>query len=213
MPYDWSAGGADSVGSTSSGLIEAARHHDEDAWRTLVGRYGPLVYHWCRRDGLRAEDAADVVQEVLRALARHLDGFRKDRPGDTFRGWLWTITRNKVRDFARGSRRQFGAAGGTDAHDRLQNVPESLPPDESLTGASSPGTPGTQPTPGTPATPVGQALDAVRGEFSEQTWQAFWRTTVDGRTSRDVADELGMTANAVRSAKARVLRRLRKELD
>jgi hypothetical protein len=27
---------------------------------------------------------------------------RHDRPGDTFRGWLWTVTRNKIRDFHRG---------------------------------------------------------------------------------------------------------------
>src|SRR5262249_23075115 len=27
------------------------------AWQQLIGLYGPVVYHWCRRSGLRAEDA------------------------------------------------------------------------------------------------------------------------------------------------------------
>ena len=206
FPSEWPGGGFDSVGSTSSGLIEAARAHDEDAWRMLVDRYGPLVYHWCRRDGLKPDDAADVLQEVLRAVAGHLERFHKDEPGDTFRGWLWTITRNKVRDFARGRRRQFGAAGGTDALERLQNLPEALSRDDvdSAAGGTAGGAPA--------ATPVGRALDAIRGEFGETTWQAFWRTAVDGLTSRQAAEELGVTPNAVRLAKARVLRRLRKEL-
>jgi RNA polymerase sigma-70 factor, ECF subfamily len=203
LSNEWSAGGFDSAGSTSTGLIAAARARDEDAWRRLVQRYGPLVYHWCRRDGLRPEDAADIVQEVLRSVALHLERFRKQEPGDTFRGWLWTITRNKVRDFARRGRRQFGAAGGTDAHDRLQNLPDSLSAGDA---ESTPGGCGAR------ATPVAEALDAIRGEFSDRTWQAFWRTTVDGLSSRQVAEELNVTANAVRLAKARVLRRLRKQL-
>jgi DNA-directed RNA polymerase specialized sigma24 family protein len=42
-------------------------------------------------------DAADVSQDVFAAVARHIADFRRERPGDSFRGWLWTITRNKVR--------------------------------------------------------------------------------------------------------------------
>ncbi|HUG89862.1 MAG TPA: sigma-70 family RNA polymerase sigma factor [Planctomycetaceae bacterium] len=202
LSNEWPGGGFE-VGSTSSGLIDAARARDEDAWRRLVDRYGPLVYHWCRRDGLQPEDAADVLQDVLRSVAQHLDRFHKDEAGGTFRGWLWTITRNKVRDFARRRRRQFGAAGGTDAHDQLQNLPDMLAEADSESTRSGPAA---------SEAPVGRALDAIRGEFGEQTWRAFWRTAVDGLTSRQAAEELGMTSNAVRLAKARVMRRLRKEL-
>jgi DNA-directed RNA polymerase specialized sigma24 family protein len=52
----------------------------------------------------------------------------------------------------------------------------------------------------------------IRNEFEERTWQALWRTTVDGRSPAEVAGELNMTAGAVRVAKSRVLRRLRQEL-
>jgi RNA polymerase sigma-70 factor (ECF subfamily) len=203
---EWPAGGFESVGSTSSGLLQAAREHDEAAWQRLVDRYGPLVYYWCRRDGLQPEDAADILQEVLRSVTLHLDRFHKDEPGDTFRGWLWTITRNKVRDFARRRRRQFDAAGGTDAQDRLRNLAE--PPEIADSVGTGPAASSAVSPPG----PVGRALEAIRGEFGEQSWQAFWRTAVDGLTSSDVAQELGITPNAVRLAKARVLRRLRKEL-
>jgi RNA polymerase sigma-70 factor (ECF subfamily) len=52
----------------------------------------------------------------------------------------------------------------------------------------------------------------IRGEFSERTWQAFWRTAVEGRAAKDVGAELAMSPGAVRVAKSRVLHRLREEL-
>ena len=58
-----------------------------------------------------------------------------------------------------------------------------------------------------------RALDLVRPEFTEKTWQAFWRSVIDGHDTADIASDLGMTANAARLAKLRVLRRLRQELD
>lgn len=62
------------------------------------------------------------------------------------------------------------------------------------------------------ATLVRRAAALVRSEFEDHTWQAFWRTTVDGQSSVAVAAELGMSAGAVRQAKYKVLRRLRHEL-
>ena len=57
-----------------------------------------------------------------------------------------------------------------------------------------------------------QALDYVRGEFTERLWQAFWLTAIEERLPADVAAELGMTPAAIRQAKSRVLRRLKEEL-
>ena len=60
---------------------------------------------------------------------------------------------------------------------------------------------------------VHQLLEVIRDDFQEHTFQAFWRTAVDGRSAVDVADELGMTPEAVRAARYRVLKRLREELE
>jgi RNA polymerase sigma-70 factor (ECF subfamily) len=81
---------------TSSSLLLRLRANDPEAWRTVVRLYTPLVYHWCARSGVRGEDADDVAQEVFQAAATHLPSFRHDRPGDTFRGWLRGITKNKL---------------------------------------------------------------------------------------------------------------------
>jgi RNA polymerase sigma-70 factor (ECF subfamily) len=53
------------------------------------------------------------------------------------------------------------------------------------------------------------ACAQVRPEVTDPTWQAFWRTAVEGRPGRQVAAELGLSITAVYSARSRVLSRLR----
>ena len=113
-----------SVGSTSSSLLDRVKVRDEAAWRRLVSVYGQLVLYWCRCAGIRREDRVDVCQEVFRAVAANIDGFRHDQPGDTFRGWLRTITRNKVADHFRRQNRQPAAPGGSVARERLLAIPD-----------------------------------------------------------------------------------------
>jgi RNA polymerase sigma-70 factor, ECF subfamily len=51
----------------------------------------------------------------------------------------------------------------------------------------------------------------VQTDFNSRTWQAFQRFDVDGEPAARVAQDLGITENAVILAKARVLKRLRHE--
>ena len=89
-----------SQNTASLSLIERLQTRDEAAWQRLTDLYGPLIYHWCWRSGLKSSAAAEVFQDVVAAVLAGIDSFHRDRPGDTFRGWLWTITRNKIRDHA-----------------------------------------------------------------------------------------------------------------
>lgn len=196
--YNTSSGNG-SLGSTSSSLIHRVKDGDSDAWRRLVKLYGPAVYVWCRQSGLNTHDAADVVQDTFLAVAGHLARFRRERPEDSFRGWLFTITRNKVRDHYRRLNESVQAQGGTAAEKMLAQIPELLSGDSQL-----------QPTGGFIER---RALELIQAEFEQRTWQAFWQTAVDGRGATEVAAELTMTKHAVRQAKYRVLRRLRQELD
>jgi len=101
--------------ATPSSLLERLRSPaDAAAWWRLLELYGPTVEGWCRRAGLSAEDAADVRQEVFQEVARRISEFRRDRPGDSFRGWLYTTTRRRVLDHRRRAARQPRATGGTD---------------------------------------------------------------------------------------------------
>ena len=57
-----------------------------------------------------------------------------------------------------------------------------------------------------------RAVELVRAEFEKRTWEAWWKTAVEGRPAADVAAEMGMSFAAVYKAKSRVLLRLRQEL-
>ena len=104
-------------------LLERVKADDAAAWDRLVDLYAPLVYRWCRRCDLPEQDTADVFQDVFQAVATHIAGFRKEKEGDTFRGWLRTITRNKVRDHFRKLGREPAGEGGTEAQIRLSELP------------------------------------------------------------------------------------------
>ena len=191
-----------SNGSTSRSLLDEARHADPAAWERLVKLYAPLVASWCRGWGVAEQDLLDVLQEVFSAVSSHLQRFRKDRPTDTFRGWLLTIARNKVRDHFRRAARQPAASGGTDAFNRLQQV---LDPNADAVHVDPDHDAGFN-------LVLMRALENIREEFHERTWQAFWKVVVDGRAAGDVAADLAMTPGAVRVSKSRVLLRLRREL-
>lgn len=90
----------------------------------LVELYAPLVNHWCRRSDLPPEDAADVFQEVFGSVAASIFSFQRDRPGDTFRGWLRTVTTNKIRDHFRRQQDKKEAEGGTGAQMCLAEIPD-----------------------------------------------------------------------------------------
>jgi RNA polymerase sigma-70 factor (ECF subfamily) len=195
------ASSSSTTGSTSSSLLGKVRSRDQDAWRRLVKIYAPLVDLWIRRAGLQPADAYDVFQEVFMAVAEGIDGFRKVRPSDRFRGWLRTIVRNKLADHFRRRGAQPAAAGGSEACRQLQEVEGPSPPAEDHDELES----------------VRQlrlrALELIHCEFEERTWQAFWRVAAEGEAAKDVAEDLGITASAVRLAKSRVLRRLREEME
>lgn len=161
--------------------------------------YAPLVMQWCRATGLQQHDAADVFQDVFQSVAKNMGGFRRDRVGDTFRGWLRRVTQNKIIDHCRRREHEAPGVGGSSFRERLAQWPE---PDDADVASVATGE----------HSLLARALAAIRGEFTENTWQAFWRTAVDARSAADVGEELAMSPGAVRVAKARVLRRLREEL-
>jgi RNA polymerase sigma-70 factor (ECF subfamily) len=186
--------------ATSRSLLARVQADEAAAWDRLVGLYAPLVMHWCRRGGVQGQDAADIFQEVFRAVVTHVGQFRKEQARDTFRGWLRRITQNKVRDHYRRLGREAQGAGGSSAQDRLAQVPaagfEDDPKADEIEERSL----------------FARGLELIRGEFEERTWAAFWSTAAEGRSPKDVAEELSMTPGAVRVAKSRVLHRLREEL-
>lgn len=193
--------------TTSPSLLQSAKDGDSESWRRLAQIYGPIVYGWARRCGCQSADAADVMQETLTSMTTAMDRFDHQREGATFRGWLWTITRNKIRDRAR---RDDGlrAVGGTEANLNLQQVPD---PDQ-LIGSLDDEEPPSE-IASDLASIRSTVLQLIRDRFDPRTWQMFWETEAVGRPPADIAEEMGVSKWAVYKARARVLSRLRQELD
>jgi RNA polymerase sigma-70 factor (ECF subfamily) len=183
---------------TSVSLLERLRlSSDPAAWQRLVDLYTPYIQGWLRRQGVQPADVDDLTQEVLRSVVRGLPAFHHDLRRGAFRRWLRTITVNQLRSFWRARRPQpVGAAAGL--LDRLEDPDSDLSRlwDEEHDRHV-----------------LRRLLALIRPEFEPSTWRAFQMLVLDERPAAAVAAELGISANAARIAKSRVLARLRQESD
>jgi RNA polymerase sigma-70 factor (ECF subfamily) len=191
--------------STSRSLLMRLKGGEAAAWERLTALYAPLVYHWCRGMRLAEQDMSDVFQQVFQSVASHIQAFRSDRPGDTFRNWLRAITRNKARDHFRRLARQAQAAGGTDAQVYFSQI--AAPEEEEEADG-----PAAHDEEEESRHLLHGALQLIREQVQPQTWLAFWKVVVEGKTPEEAGEELGMRPGTVRVAKSRVLSRLRSEL-
>lgn len=167
-------------------------------WQRLVDLYTPLLRDELSRTTAPHQEDDDLIQEILRCVVAKIPDFRRQRTG-SFRKWLHVITRHCVSLYWRKQRRQPPAVGGDDGEFLLAQLAD-------------------------PDSPLDRAIDAehdryvvrrllrlIEPEFRPQTWQAFQRHVLDGLPPAVVAEELGMSANAVLIARSRILKRLREE--
>ena len=178
-------------------LIRLRDHQDHAAWGQFVEVYAPLIYGYLRKRGLQDADAADLTQICLRQVAAHVGTLEYDPRRDSFRGWLFTIVRNRLRNFRDQPRRLHQGSGDSGVQRLLENqaAPE---PDEAREWERE-----------YKGGLFAWAAEQVRPLVLEATWLAFWQTAVEGKSGKEVARELGLTVAAVYLAKGRVVARLR----
>ena len=181
--------------TTSISLLQRLREPGQtEAWGRFVSLYAPLLFHWVRRQSINSADAADLVQEVFAVLVTKLPTFEYD-PQRRFRGWLHTLAKNKVRDFQRRQAVRYSESATIDMEQPVAPVPGDLFEEVEYRRFL-----------------VQRARQVMESDFEPRTWQACWKQVMEDRSAEDVGRELGISANAVRVAKFRVLRRLREEL-
>lgn len=176
-------------------LLRLRDPRDGAAWSEFVDLYAPLIYGLARQRGLQDADAADVTQEALRAVALGAGKLEYDPSRGSFRGWLFTIARNKLRNFFAAQRHVVQGTGDSALHQWLQEQPSAAESAEWDVACEQ--------------RLFTWAANQVRSEFQEATWQAFWRTAVEGQKAAAVAAALGISTGAVYIARSRVLARLR----
>ena|SRR5579884_3093634 len=189
-----------SPATRASLLVRLRDPHDKEAWGQFVQLYAPVVYGFARRRGLQDADAADLMQEVFRAVASAAGRLDYDPRRGTFRSWLYTVTRNKLYNFLDGRKRHVAGTGDSGAQELLEQQRDGADDADALWDQEY------------ERRVFAWAAGRVRGEFQDSTWQAFWLTAVDGQSARDAGRRLGMSPGAVYVAKSRVLARLKDEV-
>jgi RNA polymerase sigma-70 factor (ECF subfamily) len=181
-------------------LVRLGDARDGAAWGQFVELYAPPVYAFARRNGLQDADAADLTQDVLRAVSGAFRRGDYDIRRGPFRAWLFTVVRNKLRDFLSSRARHARGSGDTAAQARLEAQPAPTPDPAALWEQEC------------ERRLFAWAAEQVRPRFQPATWKAFWRTAVDGASGKVVAAELGLSVAAVYLAKGRVMAALREQI-
>ena len=179
-------------------IVRLGDDHDDEAWAEFVAAYEPFLFRLVERQGVWPQHQADVVQQVLMAVARSVDGWSDDGKSGSFRRWLSTVARNIVIKFMTRERRQVTGAGGTDLVALLQAVPD-VPEEDHLRRYEH--------------EMIVWAAEQVRDEFITTSWAAFVATVVDGRPVADVAAELSITPGSIYMSRSRIVARIKQVVD
>lgn len=179
---------------TSPSLLLRIRDHDDrEAWQYFCDIYGPLIYGYCRKRNLDANDSADVAQEVLIRVASGIREFKYDRSKGRFRDWLSRIVHNEIsRWFTKRIRNNTKSLNNNDQDSHANQTLWSEHFQQYI---------------------LDTALKTTRPHFSAVTWQAFRMVWIENCSCPEVAKKLNRSLGFVYTSKSRVLKRLRLEFE
>jgi RNA polymerase sigma-70 factor (ECF subfamily) len=184
----------DSLSTRASLLVRLRDPLDQAAWGEFVELYTPLVYGYARKQGLQDADAADLTQEVFSAMPAALGRLEYDPNRGAFRSWLFVFVRRRLWKWRAAQR--IRGSGDTATLDLLEQCPAPEEMDAQWEEEWQ-------------KRLFTWACQQIQKEVREATWQAFWRTAVDGQPCKQVAADLGLSVTAVYIARCRILERLK----
>lgn len=187
----------DSHPTTRKSLLNRLQgSRNESAWGEFVLIYEPLLMRLMRSRGLQENDARDTTQQVLLRISGAIERYQPDGGEASFRRWLSRIARNVVVTFLSRQSRQPMLLEDWKAAEQLE--PALATSDEMKSFQQE-----------YDQQILAWAIEQVRCEFRESTWLAFVRTSIEGRSAQEVAQELKMSVGSVYVARSRVISRLR----
>lgn len=165
---------------------------DTAAWAEFVQIYQPMIQRIAQKRGLQYADAAEVTQEVLTRVSNAVDRWDPDPKKGTFRGWLYRMTRNLTIDHIRRNKSPK-MKRDSDSNFDLNQLAEPSP-DESQEFQVE-----------YERQLFNWAAAQVKSLFKPANWQAFWMSTVEGKSIEEVSKTLGMQRGAIYVARSRVM--------
>jgi RNA polymerase sigma-70 factor (ECF subfamily) len=186
---------------TSVSLLERLKsaRPDDPNWRRLNDIYEPWILRWLARVPELGAESHDLVQETLMVVAMELPRFNRQRDG-SFRRWLGNVVANRLRTYLKKRKRR--PLVGLDGDSSIAFVEQLADPNSILSQEWDRQH---------DKFVLDRLMAAVKVDFTPSTWEAFCRCAIDEEAAAAVAADLGISVNAVLTAKSRVLRRLREE--
>ena len=179
--------------ATRSSMLADLKGFSEQRWIEFEMVYKPLLVFFIRKKNVPNSGIDDVLQDSWISIAKGISKFDNKSGKGSFRGWLRTIVQRRVADYFRSLPEDQGVVQEVlDA----KVAPEQKDPSE-LEGEEQ-----------AMREVEARAMELVRSQTQENTWQMFWKSTVENIPTADIAQEFGVTAAAVRVAKQRVKKRL-----
>lgn len=182
------------MNSTSESIIQRlADPADSGAWRVFAEIYIPAIHRWLRQLSIPPSDRDDITQDIVIRVNRELGRNFIYDSNRSFRGWLYTLSRNVALNYFRSEKRhlrfrkQIEILEAEDPH-RLSEVFSRQEFAKII---------------------CQRLLDQVRLTVEDQTFQAFYLSVIEEKSISQVSDQLGISLNAVAIARHRVLKRLR----
>ncbi len=176
-------------------LLRVRDPGDREAWHEFVEIYRPVILRLARLKGMQEADAEDVTQRVLTSVAGAVEKRQHDPRRARFRTWLDRVAHNAILNALARSRPDRGS-GDSATLEALQQQASQAGPDSDLLRLEY------------RREVFRWAARQVRKEFHPATWDAFWRTAIEGRPVEVVAKELSKNRGAIYAARSRVMRRI-----
>ena len=186
--------------STRGSLLDRLRTAPRDSadWDIFVQQYSPQIHSWCRRWGVREDEAMDVTQIVLVKFLNRVQTFEYN-PSQSFRAWLKTVTYHAWRDFIdsrklsrlTGGDETVAVLGSLEARDNLAEYIEQEYRRAILE----------------------EAMTRVRLRVKPKHWTIFTELALEGKPRQETADRHSKTVDAVRMIKNRVQTQIREEIQ
>jgi len=174
-------------------LLSLARQGQWDAFDTLVARFEPRVFGLAWRILQQREDAEDVTQQTFLSVMEHMDGFREESSLAT---WILRIATNHALKLLRKRRGLVTVPLETTGDGRADDA-EPLPhPDYIAQWHDDPADLAQR-------SEIRQLLNAALSEIDEKHRLVFVLRDIEGFSTQETAEALGLT---VANVKVRLLR-------
>lgn len=177
---------------------------NKESWKQFFDIYWKLIYRTAVKAGLTDQEAQDVVQETVIAVAKQMGKFKYDPALGSFKGWLHQVTRGRIGDHWRKRRRDLPLANLPAADTSRTPTIERVPDSESLNLDWEEEW---------QKNLVDAAMERAKRKVGAKQYQVFDLYVAKGWKVPDVCRILGVSAFQVYQARTRVSRAIKKEIE